>query len=99
MFLLPSHEKGRAQGVTIAVLAHAPMEILPCALDRRTKNTCRRSTIAKERDHGGRVEGAADKAKGAVKEGVGKLTEDQKLQGEGAADKAKGAANKVSLKL
>jgi uncharacterized protein YjbJ (UPF0337 family) len=39
-----------------------------------------------------RVEGAADKAKGAVKEGVGKLTGDQKLQGEGAADKAKGAA-------
>ena len=36
-----------------------------------------------------RVEGAADKAKGAVKEGVGKLTGDQKLQGEGAADKAK----------
>jgi uncharacterized protein YjbJ (UPF0337 family) len=84
-----------ARGVTIAVLAHAPMEILPCARDRRTKNTCRRSTIAKEREimvDKDRVEGAADKAKGAVKEGVGKLTGDQKLQGEGAADKAKGAA-------
>ena len=39
-----------------------------------------------------RIEGAADKAKGAVKEGIGKMTGDQKLQGEGAADKAKGAA-------
>jgi uncharacterized protein YjbJ (UPF0337 family) len=39
-----------------------------------------------------RVGGAADKAKGAIKEGASKLTGDQKLQGEGAADKAKGAA-------
>ena len=39
-----------------------------------------------------RVEGAFDKAKGAVKEGVGKLTGDEKLQAEGAADKAKGTA-------
>jgi len=35
-----------------------------------------------------RVQGAWDKAKGAVKEGVGKLTGDEKLKGEGmAADK------------
>ncbi len=39
-----------------------------------------------------RVQGAWDQAKGAVKEGVGKLTGDQKLQGEGMADKAKGKA-------
>jgi uncharacterized protein YjbJ (UPF0337 family) len=38
-----------------------------------------------------RVEGALDKAKGAIKEGIGKLTGDEKLQAEGAADKAKGA--------
>ena len=37
-----------------------------------------------------RIEGAWDKAKGAVKEGVGKLTGDEKLQAEGMADKAKG---------
>lgn len=37
-----------------------------------------------------RVEGAWDKAKGAVKEGVGKLTGDEKMQAEGKADKAKG---------
>lgn len=39
-----------------------------------------------------RVEGAWDKAKGAVKEGIGKMTGDEKLQGEGMADKAKGTA-------
>ena len=39
-----------------------------------------------------RVEGALDKAKGAVKEGVGKMTGDEKMQAEGMADKAKGQA-------
>jgi uncharacterized protein YjbJ (UPF0337 family) len=39
-----------------------------------------------------RVQGALDKAKGAVKEGVGNLTGDEKMKGEGAADKAKGKA-------
>jgi uncharacterized protein YjbJ (UPF0337 family) len=37
-----------------------------------------------------RVEGALDQAKGAVKEGVGKLTGDTKLQAEGKADKVAG---------
>lgn len=39
-----------------------------------------------------RIEGAFDKAKGAVKEGVGKLIGDEKMQAEGMADKAKGTA-------
>ncbi len=39
-----------------------------------------------------RVSGAADQAKGAVKQGIGKATGDAKLQGEGAADKAAGKA-------
>jgi len=39
-----------------------------------------------------RVEGGVDKAKGAVKEGVGNLTGDEKMKGEGMADKAKGKA-------
>jgi uncharacterized protein YjbJ (UPF0337 family) len=39
-----------------------------------------------------RVEGALDKAKGAIKEFVGKLTGDEKFKTEGAADKAKGTA-------
>jgi uncharacterized protein YjbJ (UPF0337 family) len=37
-----------------------------------------------------RVEGTLDKAKGAVKDAVGKLTGDTKLQAEGKADKASG---------
>ena len=38
-----------------------------------------------------RVEGAWDKLKGNVKEGVGKLTGDEKLQAEGKADQVKGS--------
>ncbi len=37
-----------------------------------------------------RIEGAAKKAKGSVKEGLGKATGDAKLQAEGKADKAEG---------
>jgi uncharacterized protein YjbJ (UPF0337 family) len=37
------------------------------------------------------VKGAADKAKGAVKDAAGALTGDAKLQAEGKLDKAKGA--------
>ena len=39
-----------------------------------------------------RVKGALDKAKGAVKKGVGDLTGDEKLKAEGTADKVKGKA-------
>jgi len=37
-----------------------------------------------------RIAGAANQAKGAVKDAAGKLTGDQKLQAEGKADKAAG---------
>ncbi len=37
-----------------------------------------------------RIEGAATQAKGSMKEAVGKMTGDAKLQTEGAADKAAG---------
>lgn len=40
--------------------------------------------------HKDRIEGAANQAKGAVKETVGKLTGDAKLKAEGAADKVAG---------
>jgi uncharacterized protein YjbJ (UPF0337 family) len=43
-----------------------------------------------DREH---IKGAADKAKGAVKDAAGKLTGDKKLQSEGKLDKAKGAAH------
>lgn len=39
-----------------------------------------------------RVEGAWDKVKGTVKEGIGKVTGDEKLQAEGKADKVTGTA-------
>ncbi len=37
-----------------------------------------------------RVEGAAHQVKGAIKEGVGKVTGDTKTEAEGAAEKAAG---------
>ena len=37
-----------------------------------------------------RIEGAAKKLKGDIKEGIGKATGDAKLQGEGKADKVEG---------
>lgn len=43
-----------------------------------------------DREH---IKGAADKAKGAVKDTAGKLTGDKELQSEGKLDKAKGDAH------
>jgi uncharacterized protein YjbJ (UPF0337 family) len=40
-----------------------------------------------DREH---VKGAADKAKGTIKHGAGKLSGDKELEHEGKADKAKG---------
>jgi uncharacterized protein YjbJ (UPF0337 family) len=40
-----------------------------------------------DREH---VQGAADKAKGTIKETAGKLTGDKELESEGKIDKAKG---------
>jgi uncharacterized protein YjbJ (UPF0337 family) len=42
------------------------------------------------------VKGAADKAKGAVKDAAGGLTGDAKLQAEGKLDKMKGAAHQAA---
>ena len=44
-----------------------------------------------DREH---IKGAADKAKGTVKDAAGKVTGDKKMQTEGKLDKAKGAAHK-----
>jgi uncharacterized protein YjbJ (UPF0337 family) len=46
-----------------------------------------------DREH---LKGSGEKAKGAVKEGAGKVGGDKKLQNEGKADKAKGAAHKAA---
>jgi uncharacterized protein YjbJ (UPF0337 family) len=43
-----------------------------------------------DREH---VKGAADKAKGAIKDVAGKIMGDKKLQSEGKFDKAKGAVH------
>ena len=46
-----------------------------------------------DREH---VKGAADKAKGTIKEGAGKLTGDKSLEAEGKMDKAKGSAHNAA---
>jgi uncharacterized protein YjbJ (UPF0337 family) len=46
-----------------------------------------------DREH---IKGAADKAKGAIKDTAGKLTGDKKLQSEGKLDKAKGSARNLA---
>ena len=46
-----------------------------------------------DREH---VKGAADKAKGAIKDVAGKIMGDKKLQVEGKFDKAKGAAHNLA---
>lgn len=46
-----------------------------------------------DREH---VKGAADKAKGSVKQAAGKLTGDKEMEREGRADKAKGDVHKAA---
>jgi uncharacterized protein YjbJ (UPF0337 family) len=45
-----------------------------------------------DREH---VKGAADKAKGSIKETAGKITGDKELQSESKLDKAKGDVHKA----
>ena len=54
----------------------------------RCVGNCTSRRVGMDKEH---VKGAADKAKGAVKDAVGGLTGDAKLQAEGKVDKAKGA--------
>jgi uncharacterized protein YjbJ (UPF0337 family) len=42
------------------------------------------------------IKGAADKAKGTIKDAAGKVTGDKELQSEGKMDKAKGDAHKAA---
>lgn len=46
-----------------------------------------------DREH---VKGFAEKAKGSIKEGAGKLTGDKEMQTEGKVDKAKGSAHEAA---
>jgi uncharacterized protein YjbJ (UPF0337 family) len=49
--------------------------------------------LSMDREH---IKGAADKAKGAIKDTAGKLTGDKELQAEGKLDKAKGEAHNIA---
>lgn len=42
------------------------------------------------------MKGTADKAKGAIKEGAGKLSGDKDLEAEGKMDKAEGSAHNAA---
>ena len=42
------------------------------------------------------VKGAADKAKGAIKDAAGKMTGDKDMQAEGKFDKAKGSLHQAA---
>jgi uncharacterized protein YjbJ (UPF0337 family) len=46
-----------------------------------------------DREH---VKGTAERAKGAIKDTAGKVTDDKKLQTEGKFDKAKGSAHNLA---
>ena len=46
-----------------------------------------------DREH---VKGTADKVKGSIKDTVGRVTGDKKLESEGKLDKAKGSAHNVA---
>lgn len=46
-----------------------------------------------DREH---IKGAADKAKGSIKDTAGKLTGDKDLQAEGKLDKAKGEVHNIA---
>ena len=53
-------------------------------------------TVAGEAD---RADGAWDKAKGTVKEAVGKTTDNEDLEAEGKRDKAKGGVERAAGKV
>ena len=46
-----------------------------------------------DREH---IKGAADKAKGAIKDTAGRVTGDKELQSEGKLDKAKGEMHNIA---
>jgi uncharacterized protein YjbJ (UPF0337 family) len=53
----------------------------------------RKEEFRMDREH---VKGAAERAKGTIKDTAGKVTGDEKLQSEGKWEKAKGSAHKVA---
>jgi uncharacterized protein YjbJ (UPF0337 family) len=75
------------------IVQEVPSEPLLIAPNEGTRPLFRRFSRSpqKERDMDREhVKGAADKAKGAIKETAGKVTGDKELESEGKVDKAKG---------
>src|SRR4029077_19041623 len=82
-----------------AELRHREIGVTPALFEGITSQSFRcwssetqRNTIM-DREH---MKGAADKAKGAIKEGAGKLSGNKDLEAEGRIDKAKGAAHNAA---
>jgi uncharacterized protein YjbJ (UPF0337 family) len=63
------------------------MELRAKEVVQTSTASCRGGRQTMDKD---RIQGSFDQAKGAVKEGAGKLTGDKKLQAEGKADKVAG---------
>jgi uncharacterized protein YjbJ (UPF0337 family) len=73
-------------------IAHFSVEepCLPCRVIHHLTN---QTECSMDREH---IKGAADKAKGTIKDAAGKMTGDKELQSEGKLDKAKGEAHNIA---
>jgi uncharacterized protein YjbJ (UPF0337 family) len=71
------------------VFAGTPRRAARSSIINPTKN----QESPMDREH---VKGAADKAKGAIKDAAGKVTGDKELQTEGKLDKVKGSAHNIA---
>jgi uncharacterized protein YjbJ (UPF0337 family) len=60
--------------------------------DKQCVRVGHQEEVTMDKEH---LKGAADKAKGAVKEAAGKMTGDKRLEVEGKMDKAKGEARQA----
>ena len=69
------------------VVLNAEVDGTSSPMEQPPRDICMEGTKSMDKD---RIAGAAKQAKGAVKEAVGKVTGDAKLQTEGAADKVAG---------
>jgi uncharacterized protein YjbJ (UPF0337 family) len=65
----------------------AAPHVLPLSIPQKNQES------PMDREH---VKGAADKAKGAIKDAAGKVTGDKELQTEGKLDKVKGSAHNIA---
>jgi uncharacterized protein YjbJ (UPF0337 family) len=92
-----SRDAARAEWSSAAFCARPQQKVCILELSPISRVINRSSIIKKERimdrEH---VKGAAEKAKGAIKDTAGKITGDKELQTEGKLDKAKGEAHNIA---